>query len=761
MNDIFQLKGRLQDRPNDNKPGPRNIPKGSSAITAKQLKSLKDQLEHIGDYWGKQNIIKGCLVDVYYIDVIAKSNRIKGLLKGSGSVNNSVVGARFDDTSGELTDENKRKHVITHFVDYSTIKDTINKLEKCIQLLDNEFNSKITHDIIESLNDRNIEYKNYEIAKTTFRNIIIDSHYVEGFRIPNNNTNIKNRSIITVYNTDPKHNSTNPKLEDLMKLIGINVLPDKILSNTTLLLYPDEIKLLSEKAPYLIAMATEDMSKLSYNDVVTDDTKISPTVTIGSPNDEPVVGVIDTLFDESVYFSEWVEFEDLTNPELEIKPEDYTHGTSVSSIIVDGPNINPQLEDGCGRFRVKHFGVARDGNYSAFTIMKKIKEIVVSNPGIKVWNLSLGSNKEINQNFISPEAAILDEIQYENDVIFIVSGTNKLNNENKEEKMIGAPADSINSIVVNSVNSLGSPATYSRRGLVLSFFNKPDVCSYGGDKNDYIRVCTPTGEKFCSGTSYAAPWVTRKVAYLIEILGLSREVAKALIVDAAAGWNSAGSDKKLARIMGHGVVPKNINNIVNSDNDEIKFIISGTSEKWDTYAYNLPVPIHNNKHPFVAKATLCYFPSCSVNQGVDYTNTELDIYFGRIKGNGIKSINKNHQNNKDGEIHYIREPNARELYRKWDNTKHINELLTDSVRARDVYGDGRWGLSIKAKERLEKRSVGINFGLVVTLKEINGINRINEFIHHCELQGWLVNKINVESRIEIYNKAQENVVFDL
>ena len=40
-----------------------------------------------------------------------------------------------------------------------------------------------------------------------------------------------------------------------------------------------------------------------------------------------------------------------------------------------------------------------------------------------------------------------------------------------------------------------------------------------------------------------------------------------------------------------------------------------------------------------------------------------------------------------------------------------------------------WGISIKTKERLEKRDgEGIKFGVVVTLKEISGVNRIDEFI---------------------------------
>ena len=65
------------------------------------------------------------------------------------------------------------------------------------------------------------------------------------------------------------------------------------------------------------------------------------------------------------------------------------------------------------------------------------------------------------------------------------------------------------------------------------------------------------------------------------------------------------------------------------------------------------------------------------------------------------------------------------------------------------------------EERLdEKYCEGINFGIVVSLKEIHGENRIDEFIKHCSLRGWLVNKIDVDNRIDIYNIAEETIDFD-
>jgi hypothetical protein len=746
MNKILQLKGNLQDRSSSNTPGPRNIPKKAGAITSAKIRDLAEQLQRLVTYWSGETVISGCLIDVCYIDVIAKSNRVKGIFSGHGTPNDSVVGARF-------AGENDKRHIITHHISVEIINETVQKLFGVATLLDDEFEGSITYDLIDGLGVRDLPYERYGINKTTFRNIVVDTHYLVGFNIPDNSANAADQSIITIYRT-----TTN--LADLLHSIGINVMPNKLLTDTTLLLLPDEIKILANRAPYLIAMATADISTLSYEDVV-GQTQQHSIVTIEAPTNEPTIGVIDTMFHDSVYFSEWVDFRKMIPDEITLDTQDFFHGTAVSSIIVDGPAFNPSLDDGCGRFRVRHFGVTTQKQYSAFAIMKKIEEIVVANPDIKVWNLSLGSDREVNINFISPEAAILDKLQYEHDVIFVVAGTNKRVGDILEEKRIGSPADSINSIVVNSIDSNGNPASYSRKGLVLSFFNKPDVCGFGGDTNDYIRVCTPLGEEFLSGTSYAAPWITRKVAYLIEVLGLSREVAKALIVDAAAGWKQVGADQRLALLMGHGAVPQRIEDIVKTDDDEIKFVISGVSEKWDTYTYNLPVPVYKNKHPFVAKATLCYFPSCSINQGVDYTNTELDVCFGRIKDGSIKPINKNYQSVEDGVVHYIYEGTAREVHRKWDNTKHISESLTSRVRAREVYENGLWGISVKAKARLQGRDENLKFGLVVTLKEINGINRIEDFTRQCELRGWLVSQVDVDNRIDIYNKAQEVVTFDI
>lgn len=72
-----------------------------------------------------------------------------------------------------------------------------------------------------------------------------------------------------------------------------------------------------------------------------------------------------------------------------------------------------------------------------------------------------------------------------------------------------------------------------------------------------------------------------------------------------------------------------------------------------------------------------------------------------------------------------------------------------------------WGLSLKTKERLEEKfGENLTFGIVITLKEISGVNRIDEFIKNAQLRGWLVNKIDIDTRIDIFNIAEEEIEFE-
>ena len=68
---------------------------------------------------------------------------------------------------------------------------------------------------------------------------------------------------------------------------------------------------------------------------------------------------------------------------------------------------------------------------------------------------------------------------------------------------------------------------------------------------------------------------------------------------------------------------------------------------------------------------------------------------------------------------------------------------------------------MKTKNRLNSEDgKNLKFSIVVTLKELNGVNRIEDFIRNCLLNEWFVNKIDIENRVDIHNIAEEDIHFE-
>lgn len=741
-NNLIQLKGQLLGRGNPSKGGGVSLSK-NQVVSISKINKLKKDIGKMEDFWSKEKYLgDGALISVYYERIVPKSRRISRLFSVSNeSSNNSIVGAKFG--TGE-----KKKHIITHYLKRDHISTILERIEKCSLIVDKIFGGKIDNESLNLAKRYKSRIEKNGLSVSSFCSYIADLSNVEKFDILDNSDVVADDSIITIYDTKND-------IDDILGKININISRTSHLGNNTFLLNAEEVSKLKSKIPYLIAMSVSDMADYDCADFK-NSKEPANGAHIPEPKNEPIVGVIDTLFSKDVYFSKWVDYRDCVDEEIPKEAESYTHGTAVTSIIVDGPSINPDLDDGCGRFRVRHFGVAIKGRNSSSSIVRNIKNIVESNKDIKVWNISLGSLAEVNPNFISPEAALLDEIQYENDVIFIIAGTNRPDDAPEDYK-IGSPADSINALVVNAVDEKLNVVSYARRGKVLSFFNKPDLSYFGGDKGALISMCISTGLYKRPGTSFAAPWITRKMAYLIEKMGLTREVAKALLVDSAIKWQMVDEDK--VDYLGFGVVPQRIEEIISTKKDEIRFYIEGVANSYETFSHRIPIPMTNNKYPFVSRATLCYFPKCTRNQGVDYTNTELDIYFGRLRNDGtISSINNNNQSN--GNTSYIDEEGAREYYRKWDNTKHIKQEIKSRTTALRSYDLKPWALSIKSKNRLDTTPSNTKFGVVVTLKEINGENRYDDFIKMCSVNGWIVNEIKPENIAEVFEAADTEIEFE-
>ncbi len=753
MNNLLEVKIRYNHGKRDGGPIVVNLRKNGETDVEK-IEQLQENLRAIVRYYeSNPKYLKGYLIDVNYNDIIAKSKRISELLRPSGKqTNDVVVGARFSDAS-----EGQENHIITYYVDEKTVNKTLEKLEETKRFLIEKLGGRaVPENFNESKEKKNdLDYGGYS-SKSGIRNMIVDCSVVESMSVPNVTADTNKESfLLTFFQTECS-------LSEMLEKLKIDryQYPYAFYGKDTISVNRDLYQTLQDRVPYMISMISSDLSQVTLE--AFDKSKQKYERDIPKPSNEPTIGVIDNLFDEGVYFSDWVENTDYLDEFESIGGRDVSrdHGTEVTSIIVDGPSLNPWLDDGCGRFKVRHFGVCVD-RISVPRLVNKIKKIINENPDIHVWNLSLGTDDEVSKNFISYDGSALDELQASKNIIFVVSGTND-NRNNKEGMLrVGSPADSLNAVVVNSVKRNGQPASYTRKGAILSFFNKPDVSYYGGDyeESERIRACSSKDIEEVYGTSFAAPWIARKLSFLIDVMGFPREIAKALVIDSAAGWEFKTSTYKIQNWVGYGIVPIKISDVMESENREIRFVLYGTANSYITSNYSIPVPRDaDNKYPFIARAILCYFPQCSRVQGVDYTSRELSLKFGRVNGKGeIDDINENIQ---DEAGHAVDERKSRKDFRKWENTKFISKVLKKN-KALKSYDERLWGISIISKERLTtSMTSNLNFGVVVTLREIDGVNRIQDFITACTLRGWIVNEINLENRLTLYNKNQEEITFE-
>lgn len=752
MNKLLRLSGTpLVQTPKKMKKVVMGSLTAKAVVTSEHLRQLSSQLKNILSEWYQYPFFSGKLIDVVYTRVVPKSNRLSYLF-GSKASEENIRGVRYK--SLYVPKENTQ-HIITYYLDEKIVHQAIDKLDKAAQVLEQKFNGEISGSRLNEL----ISLKSDLISLTGFKNVVKDSFFVEEFVFPQPDAmDMSVPQVLSFYQTEEN-------LSAILNQSGFDIRRLEKLDDLTYIAKPEDLRILLEKVPFLISMSCTDFSKIEFGEIEEEDSGSIFRLDIPDPTNEPVVGVLDTLFDEKVYFSKWVDFTNLVDPDVIgsfPSPEDYSHGTKVSYLIVDGPSLNSQLNDGCGRFRVKHFAVAKGGKVSGVSVLRNILKAVQNNPDIKVWNLSLGANTEISRNTISFIAAEIDRLQAERpDLVFVIAATNKPKDV-EGEYFIGSPADSINSLVVNACTREGNRTDYSRHGPVLSFFTKPDICTFGGVVKDGINAALRFGPTQMFGTSFAAPWITRKMAYLMYKIGLTREEAKALIIDSSLSWTES-ADPDIYH--GFGKVPVKIDDVLAVKDNEIRFFITGTMVQKQVETYQIPVPIVKDKFPFIARAVLSYFPKCDRKMGVDYTETELDLHFGRVfrkvvKGVPgeltIKTINNNHQG--DPVTLNLTEGKVRDKWRKWDNVKVISEGFTEGKRPKAA-GERSFGLKIVRTERRGSGGAPIPFSALITLRNISNENVISTFIKNCQVVGWLVQQIDVDTTIRFYEEAEEEVSF--
>lgn len=744
MNICYKIDKKLAPDINRMENHPRFSKK--NILTSSHLSNLLIQLEKIKDYWGSRPYeLEGYLVQANFSTIISKSKRIQKLFNGDKKMRGAHF--RYSDSG----DRRVPKHsMVFLFNDEKDIEQVINKIKSVLLDVDNEFDG-----IIDNQNFNRIDKCMFGNSYTKEYNIslALELCRVESFSFPDNHDKVDVQSLVHFY-VDPTK---------IFELLGIRTLKSSIFNNTVLL-NKEDINRIIEEAPYFVASTyNEIISQPNTNSYITD--KKFPE--LPEPTNEPTIGVFDTPFDINCCLNNsWVTTSDLRSIKNDDAMENSFHGTEVCSLLVCGNLLNEELglDDNCGLFKVKHFAIANKDFTSTIEIMQNIKKVIEDkdNKDIKVWNISLGTISEVNKFFISPVAALLDQLQIEHpDIIFVVAATNNndINNRAKTNYRIGSPADSINSLVVGSTRFGGEESTsYARKGGVLDFFIKPDVCYFGGDEGKEIFAFNGCNVVKVCGTSFATPLITRKLAYLMYNLDLPREIAKALIIDSATKWKQTYKEKDY---LGRGVVPITIQDILLTEEDETRLIYSNEIVNYSSFDYSLPLPLNeNNNINFRARVTMSYFTPCKVEFGVDYTNVEVDLKFGSIKDGKIKSLkpNKQYEDSLSPE-----EKEARDAFSKWDNIKIIKS------KEQNKFGDSwssknNWGFDLHTIYRNENlnssQKYNFKFGIVITLKSLDGKNHTTDIVKTIQDSEWKIKPIIIKNISEFTSRLRSTVEFD-
>src|SRR5574344_316462 len=329
MNHLIELHGDLTSNPASPGGSFPTLPKGASVSSAKLHKLIED-LDGLKNYWAEQDLIPGALVSALYTRIISKTDRIRGFFStDTFPVDDNIVGAKF-------VFQGVKKHQITYYFSKERLNASIDTAKEVERVIDLKYHGNVTWKDIESLKEKGVRLIGYNVGKNPFAKYVRDTYYLEDFLIPSTDFSPKDMSIVTLYDT-------NQNVLDILRKIGLQIRPENRIGNTTVLLRKDEYQKLSSAAPYLVAMTVPDLSKIV--DGTIGERADERTTDIPDPEDEPTVGVIDSEFDERVYFSKWVNNHTLLPKDAPLSNKDYIHGTEIDSIIVDGPAINPSLED--------------------------------------------------------------------------------------------------------------------------------------------------------------------------------------------------------------------------------------------------------------------------------------------------------------------------------------------------------------------------------------------------------------------------------
>ena len=435
--------------------------------------------------------------------------------------------------------------------------------------------------------------------------------------------------------------------------------------------------------------------------------------------DYPVVAVVDDGVDpNNRYLNPWVVGRERFHPPEFVEND---HGTFVAGMLVFGRTLNhddPRFpETPC---KIVDAPIFEKGSaLSERDLIRRLRATILNNRDVRVYNLSLSTSSPCDLGEFSDLAIVLDSIQDEYDVQFVVAAGNYTDRFTNRPRLshshdcggkdrITSPSDSVNSIVVGSIAHTEragcaarseEPSPFTRRGPGPMYTMKPDVAHYGGNMDasgryaqvGVISLDSKGGTCESIGTSFSTPIVSGIYAHLLQETE-DRHLATALLLHSASLQRPWQSPDAFRDFVGFGVPT--------APEEAIE-----CKEHEGTLAFDLKVPLGKDfgKIAFPLPeclidsgklrgnwvVTLVAQPMLDGQRGAEYVGTDASISIGHIDADGhIKSqVPPERRGGNAREAALVKDGG------KWSPRKNYRRTMPKGTRAEN------WGMFLSVTTR--------------------------------------------------------------
>lgn len=484
------------------------------------------------------------------------------------------------------------------------------------------------------------------------------------------------------------------------------------------------------------------------------------------PEEEiPVVGLVDTGISPSCEaLTSWV------SGQINIVPDNERnncHGTFVAGLLTNAKTLN----QGIAHFpscQTKVYSIEAIGNNGGdfYEIIHALECVAEANPHIRVWNLSLGESSSVDLGGISEFGILLDEFQDKFNCLCVVSAGNYDGRELRPwppqksfDDRISSPGDSVRAITVGSLAHVdgfvnrGEPSSFSRKGPVSNFVQKPEIAHFGGnlradgsfDHAFAIKSICPNGYAAHDiGTSFSTPIISSLAANLFHRIGdrATPSLVKGLLVHSANLNNSVL--KECREYLGWGV-PADIEDLLNVKDYETTLVFDGVAKK-SFEVQKLPFPIPQCLRTEDGKVrgeffiTLVYQPELDAKKSFEYCQVDLSVGLGRTDSKGFKSMVPLQSSSPKFEADLTKTGD------KWSPIKVYHKAFPKGTDVKN------WKLRVALLNRdgYEAEGVEVPFSIILTIRDIDREQPVyNEMSRLMDQYNWEVTDLVVDQRIKL------------